>query len=137
MSNQERKVRWNDGAEREYEKGFSETLRDKIDLALLEIAAGDDPDEPKITLSPHGQPFDNDVWKLKIKDRAGTYRVVYFRAYREAIYVVNAYQKKSHKGSEEPQEKIKSTRSRLKWAEAEHEAYLEEQAEKAKKGGSR
>jgi len=88
------------------------------------------PSDPKLILSPHGHPFDGDVWKLKIKDRAGTYRVVYFRAYREAIYVVNAYQKRSHKGSEEPQEKIVSTRVRLKWADAEHDEYIKAEAER-------
>lgn len=136
MSNQEREVRWNKGAERDYGKEFSSTLQDKVDVALLEIAAGDAPSDPKIDISPHGHPFGNDVWKLKIKDRAGTYRVVYFKKYDEAIYVVNAYQKKSHKASEEPQEKVSATEERLKWAEREHAAWVKEQAEKARKEGN-
>lgn len=54
MSDEARKVVWNSGAERAYEKEFSESLRYRVDLALLEIASDEVPSDPKLILSPHG-----------------------------------------------------------------------------------
>lgn len=82
----------------------------------------------------HGHPLGNHVRKLKWShDNGSTWRVVYVREYEEAIYVVNAYQKKSKRGSQEPRENLEATKVRLKWAEAEHALHLRNQAE-AKKG---
>lgn len=137
MSNGRREVVWNKGAERDFEKAFSLNLQGEVELALAEIAAGEGLDNPYLELSPHGHPFGNDVWKLKLKSRAGTFRVVYVRDCPEALYVVNAYQKKSKRGSEEPQEHVATTRIRLKWTEAKHQAYLKAKAEQAGREGKR
>lgn len=88
--------------------------------------------------APHGHPFGGRVRKLKWSDDNGsTWRFVYVREYEEALYVINAYQKKSKSGSKEPQENLNTTKVRLRWAEDQHAARLAKEAaeEKAKQGG--
>lgn len=126
---------WNIGAEREFKGSFPDDLQDAFLLALKEVASKR---TPAIRDTPHGEPFGNEVWKLKAKDSAGQWRVVYVRPYEEAIYVINAYQKKSPSGgSEEAPEDIRTTRKRLMWAEAEHEIYLAEKAAQDKAKGAK
>ncbi|MNS17491.1 hypothetical protein D3C72_491670 [compost metagenome] len=129
-----KRIEWNNGAERDFEKTFDEDAQDVFITALGDIAEGH-------TLMPesgvhddrHGHPLGNHVRKLKWSDDNGsTWRVVYIREYEEAIYVINAYQKKSKRGSQEPQENLNTTKIRLKWAEAEHDAHMK--AERARKG---
>ena len=143
-----RDIIWHSTAERAFKEEFSDDLQDVFYLALKEVAAKK---PPAIADTPHGEPFGPGVWKLKAKDRAGQWRVIYVRGYEEAIYVVNAYHKKSPSGgSEESPKDIKNTRERLYWAEFEHKVYLAEKAEretadkakakqegKGKKGGKR
>lgn len=129
-----RDVIWHGTAETVFKGQFSTDLQDQFTLALKELAAMK---KPAIADTPHGEPFGPDVWKLKAKDKAGQWRVVYVRGYEEALYVVNAYHKKSPSGgSEEAPKDIKNTRERLYWAEYEHKVYLAEKAEleKAAKG---
>jgi phage-related protein len=44
----------------------------------------------------------------------GTYRCIYTVKFKEAIYVLHAYQKKSKKGSETPKEEVEIIKERLK-----------------------
>jgi len=44
----------------------------------------------------HG--FAETVWQVRADDLAGTYRVVYVAQFREAVYVLHAFQKKSRSG---------------------------------------
>ena len=130
-------IDWNPGAKRDFVKTLDEDGQDVFNDALYDIADG-------VTLVPeagvdddrHGHPFGNQVRKLKWSDDNGsTWRVVYIREYEEAVYVINAYQKKSKQGAKEPRENILTTQARLKWAEAKHEAYLKRLAEEAKTKG--
>lgn len=125
-----RDVVWHSTAETVFNEQFSTDLQDQFTLALQELAAMK---KPAIADTPHGEPFGPEVWKLKAKDEAGQWRVVYVRGCEEAIYVVNAYHKKSPSGgSEESPKDIKNTRERLYWAETEHKIYLAEKAEREK-----
>lgn len=131
-------IEWNPGAKRDFEKTFDGDGQDVFRSALDDIAEGYELEpEAGVRDDRHGKPMPGQVRKLKWDDeRNRTWRVVYIREYEEAIYVVNAYQKQSHRGSEEPKENVDATKIRLKWSEAKHEAYLKKKAdeEKAKKG---
>lgn len=54
-----------------------------------------------------------------------TYRAVYTVKFDNAVYVLHAFQKKSRKGIETPQEEIELVRRRLKVAENDHNARKE------------
>lgn len=65
-----------------------------------------------------------DVLELRENDSAGTYRAVYTVRFDERIYVLLAFQKKAHKGVATDKQDIELIKARLKWAEAEHVAWL-------------
>ena len=143
-----KRIDWNPGAERYFKKSFDEDAQDVLRSALDDIAEGQTIDpESGVRDDRHGKPMPGQVRKLKWDDENNrTWRVVYIREYEEAIYVVNAYQKQSKRGSQEPKENLEASAVRLKWAEAKHAAYLKQKAEeekakqlggKAKKGGKR
>jgi phage-related protein len=116
-----RNVVWHDTAEAVFKNEFPAELQDALIRALEKLAAYQDPD---LTTTQHGRPLDNSVWKVKAKNEAGQWRVVYVKGYPEAVYVVNAYQKKSPSGgAEEAPKDIKNTRDRLYWAEGKHKVY--------------
>ena len=46
----------------------------------------------------------------------GSYRAVYTVRFKEAIYVLHVFQKKSRKGIETPQSDLNLIKERLKWA---------------------
>lgn len=53
----------------------------------------------------------------------GTYRAVYTIKFKEAVYVLHAFQKKSKRGKETPREEMEVIKKRLKIAEQEHKAW--------------
>jgi phage-related protein len=57
-------------------------------------------------------------------DARGTYRAVYTVKFKEAVYVLHAFQKKSKKGRETPKEEMEIVKKRLKIAEYTHEECL-------------
>jgi phage-related protein len=57
-------------------------------------------------------------------DTGGTYRAVYTVKFKEAIYVLHVFQKKSKKGKETPKEEMEIIKRRLKIAEYEHKEWL-------------
>ena len=50
------------------------------------------------------------------------YRAVYTVKFSSAVYVLHAFQKKSHKGAETPKPDLELIQQRLKAAEADHQA---------------
>jgi len=57
-------------------------------------------------------------------DAGGTYRAVYTVKFKEAVYVLHAFQKKSKKCRETPKEEMEIVKKRLKIAEHEHKEWL-------------
>lgn len=51
-------------------------------------------------------------------DAGGTYRAVYTVRFKEAVFVLHCFQKKSKRGIETPKEEMDMIRDRLKTAEA-------------------
>lgn len=64
------------------------------------------------------------VLEIVEDDTGGTYRAVYTVKFKEAVYVLHAFQKKSKKGKETPKEEMEIIKKRLKIAENEHTAWL-------------
>jgi phage-related protein len=60
------------------------------------------------------------VFEIVERDRHGTYRAVYTVRYKEAVYVLHVFQKKSKQGIATPKQDIDLIRSRLKIAEADY-----------------
>lgn len=52
-----------------------------------------------------------------------TYRVVYTIRFREVVYVLHAFQKKSKRGIATPSQELEKLRARLKRAEQEYETW--------------
>ena len=57
-------------------------------------------------------------------DVGGTYRAVYTVKFKESVYILHAFQKKSKKGRETPREEMAIVYKRLKIAEHEHKEWL-------------
>ena len=55
------------------------------------------------------------------------YRAVYTVKFRDAVYVLHVFQKKSKSGTATPIEDIEKIRSRLKIAEGDYEERIEQQ----------
>ncbi len=59
-----------------------------------------------------------------------TYRAVYTVKFEEAVYVLHSFQKKSKKNDETPRQDVETIKRRLRWAQAEHDAWMKEQGRK-------
>jgi phage-related protein len=57
-------------------------------------------------------------------DSSGTYRAIYTVKFKEALYVLHAFQKKSKKGKETPKEEMEIVIKRLKLAQEKHEEWV-------------
>ena len=82
--------------------------------ALFLAQAGDQHDAAKV-LKGFGSAG---VLEVVENDRSGTYRAVYTVKFKEAVYVLHCFQKKSTKGITTSKEDIAIIRARLKVAEA-------------------
>ena len=53
------------------------------------------------------------VWEVRADDASGTYRAVYVVYFRDAVYMLHAFQKKSKTGIATPHRQIDLIRHRL------------------------
>jgi phage-related protein len=72
------------------------------------------------------------VLEIVERDRNGTYRCVYTVKFQTAVYVLHAFQKKSHRGIATPKEDVEMIKHRFKLA-AETNAEVIAQAKKGKR----
>lgn len=91
----------------------------KFGYALYQAQAGAHPDIAR-TLKGLGSA---DIIELRENDPGGTYRVVYTVKFAEAIVVLHAFQKKSHKGIETPKQDIDLIHARLAQAQCIYEEW--------------
>ncbi len=82
--------------------------------ALSLAQAGDQHDDAKV-LTGFGSAG---VLEVVEDDRSGTYRAVYTVKFKEAVFVLHCFQKKSKHGIATPKEDLAIIRARLKVAEA-------------------
>ena len=62
----------------------------------------------------HG--FAETVWQVRADDPGGTYRATYVAQFKEAIYVLHAFQKKAKSGTATPQCEIDLIKQRIRLA---------------------
>lgn len=67
------------------------------------------------------------VYELLVNHDTDTYRCVYTIRFEKAVYVVDAFKKKSKRGSEIPKEDDERIRARLKAAEADYKTRYEKE----------
>jgi phage-related protein len=60
--------------------------------------------------------FEETVWQVRADDLSGTNRAVYVAQFREAVYVLHAFQKKAKSGIATPERDVDLIRQRLKLA---------------------
>jgi len=92
-------------------KAFPASVRQKLGFALYQAQVGQRHESAKML---HG--FAETVWQVRADDPAGTYRAVYVASFREAVYVLHAFQKKSKSGIATPQRELDLIRQRLQLA---------------------
>lgn len=84
-------------------------IRSAFGFGLYRAQAGGTSDDAK-RLHGFGMP----VWELRASDQRGTYRAVYVIAFRNAVYVLHAFQKKSKSGIATPKRDLELIAARLK-----------------------
>jgi phage-related protein len=100
-------------------KGFPDQAQDQIGFALYLAQLG--------LKHPAAKPlagFGSGAMEV-VSDVAGsTYRAVYLVRFRESVYVLHAFQKKSRRGISTPKAELDMIRRRLKAAEHHHHAIV-------------
>ena len=71
---------------------FPDAAKTRAGYELLMVQAGRDPDDwkPMPTVGPG-------ACEIRVRDNAGAFRVIYVAKFRNAVYVLHAFQKKSQK----------------------------------------
>ncbi len=90
-------------------KKFPEDVRDEIAFSLHVVRGGKTPDSAKkFRISrEHG------VYEIVSNYDTNTYRVVYVIKIDERVYVLDAFQKKSKRGIQTPQQDVNRIKNRL------------------------
>ena len=96
--------------------GVPEDVKDVFGSALLDVQYGDTPEGAK----PFGEGLPHEVWKI-VEDHDGdTYRAVYTAAFREVVYVLDVFMKKSKSGVKTSQADRDRVRESFKAARQHH-----------------
>ena len=96
---------------------FPDAVIDVMGYALHLAQQGDKhPDAKPLKGFPGGS-----VLEITADHDSDTWRAVYTLKYREALYVLHAFQKKSKQGIKTPRQHINMIQSRLKLAQEHHE----------------
>ena len=90
---------------------FPPVVRQKLGFALYQAQIGQRHESAKML---HG--FSEAVWQVRADDSGGTYRTVYLARFRDAVYVLHAFQKKAPSGIATPRRELDLIRQRLQLA---------------------
>ena len=104
------------GSSRDDLKEFPEEVKQDIGYALYEAQRGQKPASAKPLKGFSGA----GVLEIVENFTAGTYRAVYTVRFRQVIYVLHCFQKKSKHGIKTPQQDIDLIKQRLKLAEEDY-----------------
>ena len=113
MARQERPLEWIGSSYKDL-MALPVAVRRFFGYALSRAQAGDQHDDAKV-LTGFGSAG---VLEVVEDDRSGTYRAVYTVKFKEAVFVLHCFQKKSKHGIATPKEDLAIIRARLKVAEA-------------------
>jgi phage-related protein len=97
-------------------RGLPVPVRRRFGLSLFAVQLGDTPPAAKPLRGFGGA----GVLELIEDDKGSTYRAVYTVRFREAIYVLHVFQKKSKQGAVTPKHEMGLVRDRLKLAQEHH-----------------
>jgi phage-related protein len=97
-------------------RGFPEDVRAEMGYAIFLAQGGEKPPNAKPLRGFGGA----GVLEVVSDRRGDTFRAVYTVRFRDAVYVLHAFQKKSMKGMRTPHRDIELIRERLKRARADH-----------------
>jgi len=104
------------GSSRNDLKEFPEEVKQDIGYALYEAQRGQKPASAKPLKGFSGA----GVLEIVENFTAGTYRAVYTVRFRQVVYVLHCFQKKSKHGIKTPQQDIDLIKQRLKLAEEDY-----------------
>jgi phage-related protein len=90
---------------------FPPAVRQKLGFALYQAQIGQKHESAKMLRG-----FAEAVWQVRANDPGGTYRAVYLAQFREAFFVLLAFQKKATSGIATPQRELDLIRQRLRLA---------------------
>ena len=110
------------GSSRKDMRSLPPTVRRNFGLWLFAVQCGETPPAAK-PLKGLGTPG---VLELIEDGKGGTYRAVYTVRFREVVYVLHVFQKKSKRGIATPEHEIALVRERLKRARDDHMARAKE-----------
>ncbi len=110
------------GSSRKDMRGLPPAVRRSFGLWLFAVQCGEMPPAAK-PLKGFGGPG---VIELIEEDRSGSYRAVYTARFRDAVYVLHVFQKKSKRGIATPAHDIAVIRQRLKWVQEAHAGRVKE-----------
>ena len=87
---------------------FPPVVRHTLGFALYQAQIGRTHESAKILRG-----FGETVWQVRADDPSGTYRAVYMTQFRDAVYVLHAFQKKAPSGIATPRRELDLIRERL------------------------
>ncbi len=94
-------------------------IKDVFGVQLYQVQIGLTPESAKPFRG-----YGSGILELRENFDTDTYRAVYVVRFEEAVYVLHAFKKKSHKGAETPGPDLNVIDVRLKQAQQEHEKWL-------------
>ncbi len=97
-------------------KTFPSDVQNEFGHALYLVQLGETPENAKPLHGPV-----RDVLELVENDPSGTYRLLYTVKLGDAVYVLHAFQKKSHRRSATPKNQLDLIARRLRAARADYE----------------
>lgn len=109
-------IHWAPGALRDL-RAFPKQVRVGIGRALQFAQAGDKHPAAKALKGFAGA----SVLEIAVDHDRATYRAVYTVRFKDAVYVLHTFQKKSKHAIATPRRELDLIRGRLKWAEQRHE----------------
>lgn len=92
-------------------KTFPTAVQQKLGFALYQAQIGQRHENAKML---HG--FTETIWQVRADDSGGTYRAVYLARFKEAVYVLHAFQKKAKFGIATPKRELDLINQRLQLA---------------------
>ena len=97
-------------------KKFPAAVQDQVGFALYQAQVGLKPRDAK-QLKGQG----SNVLEVVSRHEGDAYRTVYTVRFKEAVYVLHAFQKKSKRGIETPKQELDLVQRRLKAAQRHHD----------------
>ena len=108
------------GSSRDDIRDFPEDVREDIGYALYQVQLGATP----VCAKPL-KGLGSGVLEIIEDFRGDAYRAVYTVKFKEVIYILHCFQKKSKQGSETPPRDLELIKQRLKQAEEDYKAHYQ------------